>query len=150
VSTLEQRRTWAREYMRRKRAAWTPDQRAAAVANTRAWRNRCSKPAIYFRDQLSAQDNKCDICGCAAEESPQGFHLDHDHAVDPRSGRTYSPDSYRGILCSSCNTGLVAAYEWAPERYASHLPTVAAYVDKWARVIHQRLAEQQKSNEPAN
>jgi len=46
---------------------------------------------------LKAQDNRCAICGCRAEDAPRKrLCLDHDHATN----------GIRGMLCIQCNSGL--------------------------------------------
>jgi len=46
----------------------------------------------------------CDLCGAKRDESKRSFHVDHDHNCCP--GPNSCGKCVRGILCSTCNTGL--------------------------------------------
>lgn len=52
-------------------------------------------PADYRR-MLTAQGNRCAICGCDPTNQSQRFSIDHDHVT----GRV------RGLLCNRCNRAL--------------------------------------------
>jgi hypothetical protein len=59
-----------------------------------------------YKALLRAQNGRCGICGT---EDPGGrwglsFHVDHDHACCP--GKKSCGECVRGLLCSSCNTGV--------------------------------------------
>ncbi|WP_432169062.1 endonuclease VII domain-containing protein [Streptomyces sp. 1222.5] len=70
----------------------TPEQRRAA----RLW-SRYKITAEAYAALLHAQDGACAICRAASPGTSHGFwHVDHCHT----SGKV------RGLLCSTCNTGL--------------------------------------------
>jgi len=56
-------------------------------------------------DALLERDDGCAICGIKESYSKR-LHIDHDHACCP-GGRSCGK-CVRGLLCSSCNTGLGA------------------------------------------
>jgi hypothetical protein len=115
-----------------------PEVRARRNAAAKAW--YYASPFVTYREeQLARQGGKCDICG-AAEPGGLGWHLDHDHTVDPRKIKTADPRSYRGTLCYLCNSGLVTAYERSPDLYGPIMPPVAAYVERWSAMIRARMA----------
>lgn len=47
-----------------------------------------------YNDLLDNQNNRCPICG--KELTDRNTHIDHNHETN----------SVRGLLCSTCNTGL--------------------------------------------
>lgn len=98
--------------MRRSRRRWARGNPGADRAAKTAW-NTSERGRAFFRDRqlqktrerivdselfesvLAYQGGVCAICG-TPEPSGRGWHLDHDHDTN----------QFRGVLCSSCNTGL--------------------------------------------
>lgn len=110
------RETW-RQYMRayQKRRRATPAGRAQTVRSQ--LRKLHGITLERYQELYAAQRGCCAICGHAitkaydpstipATRGPKrdGAHVDHDHACCP--GKRGCGACIRGLLCSSCNTGL--------------------------------------------
>ena len=59
--------------------------------------------SIWKPEQLARQGGVCAICK-VDDPGPSGWHLDHKHG---KKGR----DSWRWVLCFSCNSRLLASFE---------------------------------------
>jgi hypothetical protein len=92
---------------------------------------------LYRAEQLEAQGGACAICGSTTPDTKSGWHVDHDHAEDPRSTRAVNPVAYRGVLCQPCNVHLVGYVERRPWM-RSRLPLVDEYLAKWDAIIRDR------------
>ena len=58
----------------------------------------------WYADTLEDQGHGCAICQSPDPGRDAVFHIDHDHSCC--SGKFGCADCVRGLLCSSCNTGL--------------------------------------------
>ena len=119
AKSLEEKRAYAREYMREYRVRH-PERVAAARKAT--WAKHGQKYnfrrkwgiTLEERDALiTAQSGRCAICRQAFENS-KDTHIDHDHDTDV----------IRGLLCSRCNLGL-GMFKDSPES----LRAAAAYLE---------------------
>ena len=71
---------------------------------------------VQYEEMLAKQDGRCAICHIASTEFKKGLHVDHNH----KTGKI------RGLLCTNCNTRLVAALE------DPLLDKAMAYIQGWA------------------
>jgi hypothetical protein len=142
--------------LKAKTADWYRKNKERAANYQREYRAR--EPLTYlishkrrrgltYKDaQLQEQGGVCDVCGGADPMSSRGWHLDHDHAFDSKGGER-NPISLRGVLCATCNQGLVSAAEASP-RYRALMPPVDAYLSRWAATIERRLADAEQGELP--
>jgi hypothetical protein len=112
---------------RAKAKARYASNRKAAIDSARAQR---ASSVAYRVSQLAAQGGLCAICGVEDPGSKNGWHLDHDHSVDHRPAGRAAPESWRGVLCAPCNTGLVGWAEKHP-RLRPLMPVVDRYLSEW-------------------
>ena len=54
-----------------------------------------------YNQMLVDQDFSCGICGKHMSEQKVRLHVDHDHSYTMPN-----PKAIRGLLCSTCNTGI--------------------------------------------
>ncbi|MEU3949165.1 endonuclease domain-containing protein [Streptomyces sp. NPDC029526] len=105
--------------------------RACSGKRTRAKKFNLSFAAV---DRLFAfQNYRCALCDKEYKDG-DGLNLDHNHACCPDKG-TSCGECVRGLLCWSCNAGVVTWYEGVRgrvtpiplfEKYLNNPPAVAA------------------------
>lgn len=101
----EQRAQHYRENAERIRAT----QRQYHADNREMLRDRAqlrnfNMTAEQFADLLAFQGGVCAICGAEAPGGHGRWHVDHDHSCC--LGRKCCGSCVRGLLCTTCNTGL--------------------------------------------
>lgn len=99
--SIEKRREYALEYMRRERVEkpWLSKARDLKRAQTRDLLfERYGMTKQEYADKYSAQNEGCMICGgkSVIPNSERDLYVDHDHETG----------DIRDLLCNHCNTGL--------------------------------------------
>lgn len=116
-------REWAKANKEHLRAR---DRTRNKTEKRRAWTRQRDLDRAYgitpekFDAKLASQGGKCAVCSVTDPGGKGGWHLDHDHALDPRDQR-----SHRGLLCHACNTAL-GAFNDSP----TLLRAAAAYLQR--------------------
>jgi Recombination endonuclease VII len=116
---------------RRKRANYSPERNSVYQSDYRTRNNMAVRRSRYknwygvsletYDDIFSQQEGRCAICSVLLVAYDRGTHLDHRHGGD---------QTIRGILCSSCNTGIGMMAD-NPER----LRAAANYLERHAAPV---------------
>lgn len=105
---------------RQRRRIERPEEYQLARLRERVKRHHWSVEA--FNETLRSQENSCAVCFTKFEGALRHIHIDHDHGCCP--GPFSCGSCIRGLLCSSCNTGL-GAFKDNP----LHLVAAVRYLD---------------------
>jgi hypothetical protein len=77
-----------------------------------------------YSTMLLAQNGQCAICGADDPGANKVFEVDHDHACCDKAGSCGS--CVRGLLCTSCNTG-IARFKDNPDTLLSAIKYLQAW-----------------------
>jgi len=103
IQSLRQEKTIANQ-------KWIKRQKEKDLAGYLATVSQKSRKYTYgltneeFEGLKNDQSHKCEICGIDFEELNREPCVDHDHTLEINGKVT--PQSIRGLLCASCNSGL--------------------------------------------
>ena len=89
--TDEQKQKWKKKKKLYNQKHRLENNSYARIRNTKKWNGN----PVEIKAYISSHNQTCEICG--EKESVVGtLHIDHNH----------SQNAFRGLLCSTCNTGL--------------------------------------------
>jgi hypothetical protein len=83
-------------------------RRAISRFNDHARYERYGITKEIFDAQWERQNRRCALCRTDVSGGRGSWNIDHCHSADDRTGkwRITTSDTFRGILCHTCNVGL--------------------------------------------